>query len=66
MVFLDVGVGDGTAVGVGVDQQGLPAGGGRLEGEVDGDGHYPRSLLKRRGLADPVGGVDSVVRARGL
>jgi hypothetical protein len=34
MVSLDVGVGDGAAVGVGVDQQDLAAGGGPLEGEV--------------------------------
>jgi hypothetical protein len=34
MVFLDVGVGDGAAIGVGVDQQDLAARGGRLEGEV--------------------------------
>jgi hypothetical protein len=32
---LHVGVGDGTSIGVGVDQQDLTAGGGRLEGEVD-------------------------------
>ena len=44
MVFLDIGVGDGAAVGVGVGQQDLAAGGGRLEGEVDGDGHYPRYI----------------------
>ena len=37
MVFSDVGVGDGATVGVGVDQQDLPAHSGRLEGEVDGD-----------------------------
>jgi len=45
MVFSDVGVGDGATVGVGVDQQHLPAGGGRLEGQVDGDGGAPRAAL---------------------
>jgi hypothetical protein len=34
MVFLDVGVGDVAAVGVGVDQQDLTSAGGRLDGEV--------------------------------
>jgi hypothetical protein len=38
MVATDAGVGDGATVGVGVDQQHLPADGGRLEGKVDGDG----------------------------
>ena len=38
MAFLNGGVGDGATVGVGVDQEHLAADGGRLEGEVDGDG----------------------------
>jgi hypothetical protein len=38
-------MGDGATVGVGVDQQHLPAGGGRLEGKVDGDGGAPRAAL---------------------
>jgi hypothetical protein len=47
MPFLDVGPGDGATIGVGVDQQDLTAGGGRLEGEVDGDGGAARSALWR-------------------
>jgi hypothetical protein len=53
MVFLDGGVGDGATVGVGVGQQHLPAGGGRLEGEVDGDGGAARAAL-----GSPDGGQD--------
>jgi hypothetical protein len=34
MVFLGIGVGHGSAVGVGVDEQDLTAGGGRLEARV--------------------------------
>jgi hypothetical protein len=57
-------VGDGAAIGVGVDQQHLPADGGRLEGEVDGDG------AARAALGPPDGGQDpprvAVRRGRGL
>jgi hypothetical protein len=45
MVFLDVGVGDRPAVGVGVDQQDLSSGGRRLEGEVDGNRGAARRTL---------------------
>jgi hypothetical protein len=44
-VVLDVGVGDGAAIGVSVDQQDLAARGGRLEGEVDGHGGAAGSAL---------------------
>ena len=37
---------DGASIGVGVDQQDLTAGGGRLEGEVDGDGRAARAALR--------------------
>jgi hypothetical protein len=59
------GLGDGAAVGVGVDQQHLPADGGRLEGEVDGDGGAARAAL-----GSPDRGEDppcvAVRRGRGL
>jgi hypothetical protein len=45
-VNLHRGVGDRAAVGVGVHQQDLTARGGRLEGEVDGDGGAPRCALR--------------------
>jgi hypothetical protein len=58
VVFLNVGLGHRAAVGVGVHQQDLAAG-GRLEGEVDGDGGASRRALRPpdRGQDPPIVGV---------
>jgi hypothetical protein len=69
MGFLDIGVGDRAAVGVGVDEQDLAARGGSFEGEVDGDRGAARSALRPpHGGQDPPGvavGRGRDVRLRG-
>ena len=61
MVFLDVGVGDRTSIGVGVDHQDLTARGGCLECQVDSDGGSAWAALR-----SPDGGQDPASVAIGL